>query len=118
MPSKLPEESDQATPLPGEASTSELTIDQLEFTPIQEIREKEIVKVNIDPYSVLTPIVWLYIQVKQLGSGGSGCVYLAKWHGVDVAMKEFYHNDPHEKDRALHQVSHCLDRAYHPMSLL
>ena len=49
VPSKEQAESEQVTPLPGEASTSELAFDQLEFSPIQEIGEKEIVKVNIDP---------------------------------------------------------------------
>lgn len=50
----------------------------------------------------------------KLGAGRSGQVYLAHWHGAEVAVKVFQGGDPDEGERAMHQEIKNLSMLKHP----
>lgn len=50
----------------------------------------------------------------KLGAGRSGQVYLARWHGAEVAVKVFQGSDPDEGERAMHQEIKNLSMLKHP----
>jgi len=50
----------------------------------------------------------------KLGAGRSGMVYLAHWHGADVAVKIFHSSDAEEGERAMNQEVKNLSVLKHP----
>lgn len=50
----------------------------------------------------------------KLGAGRSGQVYLAHWHGAEVAVKVFQSADPAEGERAMQQEIKNLSMLKHP----
>eukprot|EP00210_Caulerpa_lentillifera_P001163 g1119.t1 len=54
------------------------------------------------------------VEVKLLGTGASGRVYLSTWMGSEVAVKEFYDSNPVESERCYNQEAENLNFLKHP----